>query len=129
MKRASTASSVTSLAGVALAACAEDVPELPTALDALVLDTLFELAAATGESWQTFEGVWDVEVDAEGRVAILDIGGPAVHVYDARGRTSPPGPRRGSSPVGSTAPRASRGASPERCWSGTRGARGSRASG
>jgi hypothetical protein len=70
---------------VALAACAEDVPELPTALDALVLDTLFELGAATGESWQAFEGVWDVEVDAEGRVAILDIGGPAVHVYDARG--------------------------------------------
>lgn len=76
---------VASLALAALAGCSDDVPELPADLDALALDTLFELGAQAGASHEAFEGVWDVEVDAEGRVAILDVGGPAVHVYDARG--------------------------------------------
>ena len=36
-------------------------------------------------TWETFQGVWDVEIDPEGRLALLDLGGPAVHVYDANG--------------------------------------------
>lgn len=71
---------------VGMAACAEPAPELPATLDALAFDTAFTLGAASGETWEVFDGVWDVEGDADGRIAVLDLGGPAVHVFDARGR-------------------------------------------
>jgi hypothetical protein len=68
-----------------LGACAEAAPEPPSTLDSLALDTVFEVGAASGEPWEVFEGVWDIEVDADGRLAILDLGGPVIHVFDAQG--------------------------------------------
>jgi hypothetical protein len=68
-----------------LAGCADAAPELPSTLDALAFDTLFEIGSSSGPSHQVFQGVWDVELDGDGRLAILDLGGPAIHVYDARG--------------------------------------------
>ena len=68
-----------------LGACADAEPELPTALDAVVFDTLFVIGAASGEPWEVFEGLWDIEADADGRLAVLDLGGPAIHIFDAQG--------------------------------------------
>ncbi len=51
-----------------------------------MLDTLVEIGAESGASYETFQGIWDIEADAEGRLAVLDLGGPAVHVFDSDGR-------------------------------------------
>ena len=62
-----------------------DPAEPLTPFDAIPFDTLYQVGAATGQSWESFHGLWDIAVDAQGRLAILDLGGPAVHVYDAQG--------------------------------------------
>jgi hypothetical protein len=69
----------------AIAGCADAAPELPSTLDAVAFDTLFEIGAASGAPHEVFQGVWDVELDGGGRMALLDLGGPAVHIYDAEG--------------------------------------------
>jgi hypothetical protein len=46
---------------------------------------VFEIGAASGDPWEVFEGVWDIDVDADGRLAVLDLGGPVIHVYDTQG--------------------------------------------
>lgn len=67
-------------------ACGGDAPPPPPpTLDGLAPVTLFEVGAAQGEPWEAFGGIWDVEVAADGRLAVLDIEAPAVHVYDALG--------------------------------------------
>ena len=68
-----------------LSACSEPVPELPATMDSLAFDTLFSIGAPSGEAWASFEGIWDIQVDAEGRMAVLDVGGPAIHVFDTEG--------------------------------------------
>jgi hypothetical protein len=75
-------------AGVGLlGACGGDAASGPPAdLDAVTLDTLFEIGAVDGESWETFGGIWAVEGAADGRFAVLDIDASAVHVYDDTGR-------------------------------------------
>jgi hypothetical protein len=55
--------------------------EPPGSLDALVLDTLYEV----GSSAPTFGGIWDVEAAPDGRFAVLDLEAPAVHVFDPAG--------------------------------------------
>jgi len=70
---------------VVLGACADDAPEHPPTLQSLTFDTLFEIGAAAGEPWQVFEGIWDIEADTDGRLAVLDLGGPVIHVFDAEG--------------------------------------------
>jgi hypothetical protein len=76
---------------VVLGGCGDAAPDplagpgLPPTLESLTLDTLFQVGAASGESWETFAGVWDIEVDAGGRLAVLDLGGPSVHIYGAQG--------------------------------------------
>ena len=50
-----------------------------------MFDTITEIGAASGAAHETFQGIWDIEADAEGRLAVLDLGGPVVHVYDAAG--------------------------------------------
>jgi len=69
-----------------LGACGDAPAELPTTLEGLMLDTLVEIGAESGASYETFQGIWDIEADAEGRLAVLDLGGPAVHVFDSDGR-------------------------------------------
>ena len=67
-------------------ACGGDAPPPPPiTLDGLTLATLFQVGAGQGESWETFGGIWDVEVAPDGRLAVLDIEAPAVHVYDELG--------------------------------------------
>ena len=68
-----------------LGACADKDSGLPTALDRVMFDTLFVIGAASGEPWEVFEGLWDIEADTDGRLAVLDLGGPAIHVFDAQG--------------------------------------------
>lgn len=71
---------------LALAAtCGTEPSGPPDALDGLVFDTLHVIGAESGQSHEVFEGIWDVEVDASGLVAILDIGPPAIRVFDADG--------------------------------------------
>jgi len=68
-------------------ACAGDAASGPPAeLDAISLDTVFEIGAPDGESWETFGGIWAVEGAPDGRFAVLDIDASAVHVYDDTGR-------------------------------------------
>lgn len=67
-------------------ACGGDAPPPPpTTLDGLAFATLFEIGTGQGESWEAFGGIWDVEVASDGRLAVLDIEVPAVHVYDETG--------------------------------------------
>jgi hypothetical protein len=68
-----------------VAGCADTAPDLPTTLDGLAFDTVFEIGRASGASFESFKGIWDVELDADGRLALLDLGGPSAHVYDAEG--------------------------------------------
>lgn len=69
-----------------IVACGGDAPPPPpSTLDGLAFATLFEVGAARGESWEAFGGIWDVEVAPDGRLAVLDIEAPAVHVYDELG--------------------------------------------
>lgn len=70
---------------VAGAACGAESPALPDTLEGIQLDTLFTIGQEAGAAHEVFEGIWDIEVDASGRLAVLDIGPPAVHVYDASG--------------------------------------------
>ena len=58
----------------------------PVDLDAIVLDTIFEIGGLDGESWETFGGIWAVAGAPDGRFAVLDIDASAVHVYDEAGR-------------------------------------------
>ncbi|MEM7415163.1 MAG: hypothetical protein AAF389_06690 [Gemmatimonadota bacterium] len=67
-----------------VSACA-DAPEPPIAFGDLAFDTLFTIGSDGGAAHESFEGVWDIDVDAEGRLAVLDIGAPAVHLYDVEG--------------------------------------------
>ena len=80
---------VRSLLGVVcafgMAACADAATELPSTLDGLVLDTVAEIGAESGAAFESFQGIWDIEADADGRLAVLDLGGPVVHVYDSEG--------------------------------------------
>lgn len=67
-------------------ACGPDAPPPPPAtLDGLAFATLFEVGRGEGEPWEAFGGIWDVEVARDGRLAVLDIEAPAVHVYDESG--------------------------------------------
>lgn len=66
-------------------ACGDAPIELPMSFDGLTLDTLFEIGAESGAPFETFQGIWDIEADADGHLAVLDLGGPAVHVFDADG--------------------------------------------
>jgi len=75
----------TGLGLTVLGACADDTPDHPPTLQSLTFDTLFEIGAATGQPWEVFEGIWDIEADADGRLAVLDLGGPVIHVFDAEG--------------------------------------------
>lgn len=70
---------------VALAGACADAPEPPLTFGTLAFDTAFVIGAEDGAPQEAFEGVWDIDVDAEGRVAILDIGAPAIHLYDHAG--------------------------------------------
>ena len=63
----------------------EPAPEFPEAIEGIALDTLFEIGSDQGAPHEVFEGIWDIEVDAEGRLAVLDLGGPVIHVFDASG--------------------------------------------
>lgn len=67
------------------AGCADAAPDLPTTLEGIAFDTVFEIGRASGASFESFQGIWDVELDRDGRLALLDLGGPSVHVYDAQG--------------------------------------------
>ena len=58
---------------------------LPASLQGVAFDTLFEIGAEQGESWQRFGGIWDVEAAPDGHFAVLDLEAPAVHVYDDTG--------------------------------------------
>lgn len=80
-----TSSSTALITLSALTACGDAAPDLPASLDALAFDTVFTIGAASGEPWQSFDGIWDIEVDAEGRLAVLDLGGPVIHIYDDAG--------------------------------------------
>jgi hypothetical protein len=51
----------------------------------LTLDTLFQIGAESGESWQRFGGIWDVDVSSSGQIAVLDIETGQVHVYNSSG--------------------------------------------
>lgn len=78
------------LAGVSapiLAGCGgADMVSAPSqTLQGLTLDTVFAIGAADGETWEAFEGIWEVEASPAGYVAVLDIGSSQVHVYDAAG--------------------------------------------
>lgn len=70
----------------ALTGCGDARPALPADLGALNFDTLFSIGVADGQAWETFQGVWDIEVDPDGLIAVLDLGGPAVHVYGPEGQ-------------------------------------------
>lgn len=59
--------------------------EPPPSLQALALDTLFQVGAADGEAWEVFGGIWDVEAAPDGHFAVLDLEAPAVHVFDEDG--------------------------------------------
>lgn len=76
---------VAAAAVAVLGGCAPDAVELPASLGEVGFDTLYQIGATDGPSWERFQGVWDVELDGSGRLALLDLGGPAVHVYDADG--------------------------------------------
>jgi hypothetical protein len=66
--------------------CGGDAPPPPpTTLDGLAVRVLFEVGREQGEPWEAFGGIWDVEVAPDGRMAVLDIEAPAVHVYDEGG--------------------------------------------
>lgn len=72
-----------------LGACTDATPDPPASLQALAFDTVFTLGAASSadspEPSETFDGIWDIEVDGDGHLAVLDLGGPVIHVYDAEG--------------------------------------------
>jgi hypothetical protein len=77
-----------------LSACSEDSApatpvspsaDLPETLEGIAGDTLFEIGASQGESWQTFGGIWDVDVSPSGNIAILDIDTGQAHVYGPDG--------------------------------------------
>jgi hypothetical protein len=70
---------------IGLGACTDAATELPSTLESLTFDTLFAVGAPSGEPWEVFEGVWDIEADSDGRLAVLDLGGPVVHVFDDQG--------------------------------------------
>ncbi len=76
---------VGAIALVSLTACVEPQSDLPLSLN-VVLDPIHDIGAADGDEWESFDGIWDVEVDSDGRVAILDLGGPAVRTFDSAGR-------------------------------------------
>lgn len=67
------------------AACGSDIPDPPVTVQRLAFDTLFTIGTPGGEAWEAFDGIWDIEVDFDGRIAVLDLGGPVVHVYSAEG--------------------------------------------
>lgn len=71
--------------GLVLPGCTDAMPVLPTSFDLVVLDTIYEIGTESGATFETFQGIWDIEADAEGRLAVLDLGGPVVHVFDADG--------------------------------------------
>jgi hypothetical protein len=75
------------LAGVALiSACGGDRPSgPPLSLEGLAFDTLYVLGVAEGETWEAFGGIWDIEASPDGKLAILDVEEPAIHVFDATG--------------------------------------------
>lgn len=66
-------------------ACSDAPAALPMSFDALVLDTLIEIGSESGAPFETFQGIWDIEADADGHLALLDLGGPVVHVFDIDG--------------------------------------------
>lgn len=68
-----------------LAGCAEDVTPPPLSFSSLAFDTAFVLGTDASGASIAFEGVWDIEVGPSGRLAVLDIGPPAVHIYDPEG--------------------------------------------
>ena len=70
---------------VFLGACSGSPPDMPSSFEGLVFDTIFELGKETGASHEVFEGIWDVEVDSDGHLAVLDLGGPRVHLFDSDG--------------------------------------------
>jgi hypothetical protein len=75
-------------AGVALlygCGAEADPSEPPPSLQALALDTVFEVGVAEGEVWEVFRGIWDVEAAPDGHFAVLDLEAPAIHVFDADG--------------------------------------------
>lgn len=79
------------LSAAVISGCSDDSPPaeaaggLPSSLQGIAGDTIFEIGAAQGESWQTFGGIWDVDVSPSGFVALLDIETGQVHVYDEAG--------------------------------------------
>jgi len=79
----------TVLAAVAVASlwgCGGDFSSAPPpSLQGLTLDTLFTVGAALGEPWESFGGIWDVDVSPSGYLALLDIDAAQVHAYDATG--------------------------------------------
>ena len=70
---------------VFLGACSGPSPDMPSSFEGLVFDTIFELGKETGAAHEVFEGIWDVEVDSDRRLAVLDLGGPRVHLFDSDG--------------------------------------------
>lgn len=73
------------LAVLGLVACTDTATELPATLEASAFDTVFSVGAVSGAPWEVFDGIWDVEADAAGHLAVLDLGGPVVHVYGDAG--------------------------------------------
>lgn len=74
------------LGSLSLSACGDAASEFPTSFEGLELDTIVEIGAATGAAFETFQGIWDIEADRDGRLALLDLGGPVIHMYDIGGQ-------------------------------------------
>jgi len=71
---------------VILSGCSGDAPAPPPpTLQGLALDTLYQIGAEQGETWEAFGGIWDVEVSPTGYAAVLDIETGQAHVYDPSG--------------------------------------------
>jgi len=81
--RRAAALAVASVAG--LLACGDEAAVAPASLQGVTFDTLFQTGVASGEPWQAFGGIWDVEAAPDGHFAVLDLEAPAVHVYDETG--------------------------------------------
>ena len=79
------ARAVGAVLAVTMAGCARTEPLLPERLEGLTLDTLHSIEPRAGAPWAAMTGIWDAALDADGRLAILDLGGPAVHVFDRTG--------------------------------------------
>lgn len=71
--------------GLTVASGCDRPSELPPGFEGWALDTLFQIGAESGVPPGAFEGIWDIEAAPDGRLAVLDLGGPVVHVFDNDG--------------------------------------------